>query len=217
MPWRARRTEFGRSRRRFLFSGLHGPGTSRGLAASSPRQGVSSPCRTMVQRPRDWQNHLCTTSQAHAACRWKPGSVPMPPRPSTRSARRSPHRGSLVDAAASSHRSPRSCSHSWAARMPQRKRMPLPPQPPHMALDNGYDHEGRVRSSMCASALSLRLSHMPINFCSYSMATLLTRMWATIKATSVAIPTTPTDAQPRGTQHVVLIDNVHCNIGPRPR
>ena len=60
-----------------------------------------------------------------------------------------------------------------------------------------------------------RLSHVPTNFCFlFNGHALDPNVEETIKATSVAIKTTPPDS-PSGSQYIVLIDNVHCNIGPK--
>ena len=59
-----------------------------------------------------------------------------------------------------------------------------------------------------------RLSHVPTNFCFlFNGHALDPNVEATIKAESVAIVSNPPDTQ--GTQYIVLIDNVHCNIGPK--
>jgi len=58
-----------------------------------------------------------------------------------------------------------------------------------------------------------RLSHVPTNFCFlYNGHALDPNVEGTIKANDVAIVTNPPDTH--SPQYIVLIDNVHCNIGP---
>jgi len=59
-----------------------------------------------------------------------------------------------------------------------------------------------------------RLSHVPTNFCFlFNGHALDPNVEATIKAATVAVVASPPDSH-GDPQHIVLIDNVHCNIGP---
>jgi hypothetical protein len=60
-----------------------------------------------------------------------------------------------------------------------------------------------------------RLSHVPTNFCFlFNGHALDPNVEVTIKASSVAIVANPPDTH--GSQYIVLIDNVHCNIAKSP-
>lgn len=62
--------------------------------------------------------------------------------------------------------------------------------------------------------LTSRLSHVPTNFCFlFNGHALDPNVEATIKAYNIAIPTTAPDT--KDSQSVVLIDNIHCVIGPK--
>ena len=67
-----------------------------------------------------------------------------------------------------------------------------------------------IRAQVQAS----RLSHVPINFCFlFNGHALDPNVEDSIKAATVAIVTAAPDT--RDPQYVILIDNVHCNIGPQ--
>jgi len=83
----------------------------------------------------------------------------------------------------------------------------------HSAMVTIMSSESTLQSVREQVLLS-RLSHVPTNFCFlYNGHALDPNVEETIKAASVAVVTNTPETH--GSQFVVLIDNVHCNIGPK--